>query len=88
MLLLHPNAYSTAAAIPALLCVAGLLWARFGGRESRALPTILLGGAGVSLTLLLKDYVRPVGDLALVPGLLALVWSLILSGAAARLSAR
>jgi hypothetical protein len=74
----HPNAYSTYATIPALLCVAGLLWARFGDSASRALPTILLGGAGVSLTLLLKNYVRPVDDLVLLPGLVALAWSLIL----------
>lgn len=78
MLLLHPNEYSTLAAIPALLCVAGLLWARFGDQERRALPIILLGGAGVSLTLLLKNYVRPIGDLELLPGLVALSWSLIL----------
>jgi hypothetical protein len=78
MLFLHPNEYSTLAAIPALLCVVGLLWARFGDRESRALPTILLGGAGVSLTLLLKNYVRPISDLVLLPGLVALAWSLIL----------
>jgi hypothetical protein len=78
LLSLHPNAYSTYATIPALLCVAGLLWARFGDRASRALPTILLGGAGVSLTLLLKNYVRPVNDLVLIPGLVALAWSLIL----------
>lgn len=78
MLVLHPNAFTAYATIPALLAVGGLLWARLGPTEDRSIPTILLGAAGVSLTLLLKSYVRPISDLVLLPGLVALAWSLIL----------
>jgi hypothetical protein len=77
-LVLHPDAYTVYAAVPALLCIGGLLWARFGAASDRAIPTILLGAAGVSLTLLLKNYVRELGDYMLLPVLPALCWSLIL----------
>lgn len=79
MMVLHPNAYSLEAVVPTLLAAAGLLWARLNRGEAQNVAAILLAGAGVSFLMVLKQFVRPIGDEVLIAPLLALGWSVILA---------
>jgi hypothetical protein len=75
---LTPNAYSLGAALPVLLAALGVVWAR--SSPTNAGPrAVLLGAAGVSLMMLLKNLVRPIGDLDLMLGLLGLGWMAIMA---------
>jgi hypothetical protein len=78
-LVLYPTTISVYAAIPALLAAAGFLSVRLKGGTAPAVGAILLGAAGVSWELVLKDFVRPQGDVILVAPLTALLWAVILS---------
>ncbi len=75
---LYPDQYTIAAVAPALLAVAALWWAWWSPHERASVRALLLGGSGVGLSLLLKNFVRPIGDLELLPILLALSWSILL----------
>jgi hypothetical protein len=74
---LSPNAYTIAALAPALLAIAGLTWA-WGYPRDRAGRDVLLGGSGVGVALLLKNFVRPIGDIELLPTVVALSWAVVI----------
>lgn len=78
MMVLHPNAYSLEAVIPTLLAAAGFLWARLHRGSGPNIAALLLAAAGVTFVMLLKQFVRPIGDEMLLAPLLALGWSVIL----------
>jgi len=78
LMVLHPTAYSLYAAIPALLATAGFLCVWFSREHGSTVGTLLLGGSGASLVMLLKHLVRPVGDLMLIIPLIVLLWAVIL----------
>jgi hypothetical protein len=79
--LLHvaPSAYSLFAALPALLGALGLMWARDKRATEPDVAPILLAASGVTLMLLLKEFVRPLGDEMLIAPLVALAWTAILT---------
>ena len=78
LMVLHPSTSLLYAAVPALLATAGFLWARVGRRDQPGVAAILLGASGVSLVLLLKHFVRPIGDEMIAIPMIALSWSVIL----------
>lgn len=75
----HPTTYSLYSALPALLATSGVLWSAVRARLDQQIGAILLGAAGVSLAMLVKNYVRPVGDEMLTAPLVALSWAAILA---------
>lgn len=79
LMVLHPNAYSLYAAAPALLAALGLLWARVQSHDRPEIAPILLSASGVALVLLLKHFVRAIGDEVLIPAFVALAWAGILA---------
>ncbi len=74
LMVLHLDYLALYAAVPALLATAGLLWARLARREDTNAAGILLGASGVCLMLVLKDFVRPIGDEVLSAAVIALAW--------------
>ena len=79
LMVLYPTATgSPAGAVPALLAAAALLVARWGAAGSRSVRVLLLGGSGVALGLLLKNFIRQAPDLPLYPALVVLAWAVIL----------
>jgi len=78
-MVVHPNAYSLYAAAPALLAALGLLRARLSSEDGMNTAAILLSAAGVAFVLLLKHFVRAIGDEVLIPVLVALCWASILA---------
>ncbi len=75
---LHLDANVLYAAVPALMATLGLVCARFQGRDGSSVYTILLAASGVSLLLLVKHFVRSVGDEVISAAVIALAWSVIL----------
>ncbi len=75
----RPSAYALQVAAPALLAVAGLVWARFGPAGSGAVRSVLLATAGVSLMLLFTVLVRYNLELSLELVTVGLAWSVILA---------
>ena len=78
LMALHPNAYALVGAVPAMLAVAGLLWARLRRGSEAAVAAVLLGASGVALGLVLKHLVRQITDEILIVPLVALAWVAIL----------
>ena len=79
LMTLRPDAYSLYATAPALLAALGLLWTRFGRRIDPGIAAIVLSASGVSLVLVLKHFVRPIADEALIGPILGLSWAVILA---------
>jgi hypothetical protein len=79
LVVVHPNSYSLYLAIPALLATAGVLWTLLRTRLQPQIGAILLAASGVSLLMLVKSDVRPVGDEVLIAPLVALSWATILA---------
>jgi hypothetical protein len=78
LMVLHLDYLALYAAVPALLATAGLLWARLARREVTNTAGILLGASGVCLMMVLKHFVRPIGDEVLSAAVIALAWVAIL----------
>ena len=79
LIVMHPNAYTLSAAIPAVLATLGFLWAGRESRESHGVAAVLLGASGVALVMLLKSFVRGIPDEVIGVCVVPLLWSVILA---------
>jgi hypothetical protein len=77
---LAPDTLTLFSALPAMLAAIGFVWARAErGLAKPGVAALLLSASGVTLVLLLKQFVRPVGDELLIAPLVALAWAAILT---------
>jgi len=78
LMLGHLSAKLLYAAAPALLATAGLLWARLRREDPVPVAPVLLGAAGVSMMMLLLNFVRGIDDQVITSAMIALAWSMIM----------